>query len=523
MNSMRNMAVEKPILTISLCGERASRRFERGSKTMTSLTEALVGVIQKEETAKRLSTAIHTAFDVQEMTSIDIQSILQDSIASHIDEVYYDEKPVSWWLHEFASVVDMDQSQPFPHDKYRVTAKACRGYLFYSLQGHLNQDTSGQTEVYHKGESWELLGRPFFRAAPPSQTPEDVRGVADTFLFLAPDLVTCLAESPDKLSELLSWFTIVLEWTVHHRSPGKSLVLEIERTASEAQWSHVHGKCIMLPPSNKRILMASPNVRKAMCDLSEVWLNPTAKSVLLSAWTGSGKEVLADLLINAMGIGGARRFDLSAAALKSAKEVQEEIKNRLEEESNLKEDGNKKERTVIFLDEIHHDVAQEVRSGLLRLMETDIIGWDKHNKAVRLRSPLYILAGSLPPERLRTLPPRDLWTRIEYTIELTHPLRIRGKDNKETPQTRKEADVCVRDYFSFFWFDQVKEWKKPPNQTASVRTALSLLEDNEFVKKLSRKFAKELQAPFKPLVSIRTIRSMVKRLFGKATDEIRRA
>ena len=262
---------------------------------------------------------------------------------------------------------------------------------------------------------------------------------------------------------MLSWFTIVLEWNVQDQKPHKSLTLKIERVRGEEEWSDVYSKCITLPPTNKRILVASRNVRKAICELSEAWHNPTARSVLLSAWTGSGKEILATLLVNAMGVGSAQQIELSAAAIESAQKLQEEIRNRLGQGTHLKEQG-KKERTIIFLDEIHHDVAhaQDVRSGLLRLMETGIVGWDEHNEAIRLKSPLYILAGSLPPDRIRTLPPRDLWTRIEYTVELRHPLLIRGDDNKETPKTRKEAKDCLMDYFELFWCDQIREWERMP-------------------------------------------------------------
>jgi hypothetical protein len=518
---MGNVSDIKPTLVISFQKKGVKRKFEDKSTEM--LRSTLTKIQSDEEAIKKLSKVLRTAFEVEGMPSRVIQRILTEGIFDHFNDIYYTEQPVPWWLREFASLVDAAQSRSLPYEKYRVTTKACRGYLFYALEGYLHKCASVQSQKDLDGKRWELLGRPFFRKAPPSGTPEDIRGLADTLLFLAPDIIGCISKkSQDDLHKLLSWFTIVLEWNVQDQKPHKSLTLQIERVRGEEEWSDVYSKCITLPPKNKRILVASRNVRKAICELSEAWHNPTAKSVLLSAWTGSGKEILATLLVDAMGVGSAQRIELSAAAIESAQKLQEEIRNRLGQGTPLKEQG-KKERIIIFLDEIHHDAAhaQDVRSGLLRLMETGIVGWDERNEPIKLGSPLYILAGSLPPDRIRTLPPRDLWTRIEYTVELRHPLLIRGGDNKETSKTRKEAKDCLRDYFELFWCDQIKEWARTPGQIASVEAALSLLENKSLIKELSGKFAKELESPFKPLVSIRTIRSMVKRLLGKVVDEHR--
>ena len=296
---------------------------------------------------------------------------------------------------------------------------------------------------------------------------------------------------------------------------------------------------VELPPSHfekvkerkkpKKILLSSKCVRQAFEKVSEIWNDPTVKSVLLIAPPGSGKEILADAIYRGKLRNG--NFESISLASESIDNIAHSLYGSVSPEE-VQKDSRKASRLgfigkttngVIFLDEVDK-ATDEVRSSLLRLLEQDSYVIPKTNIKVELNAktknltpPLYIFAGSLPTGKMFTLKPYDFWTRISHVIQMQHPL---DSDDFET----KKA-VC-KDYFSFFWLEHIPELFKASKMIPdkkfvdkSINTihnyyseAFGLLVSSRAVETLSEIFTQELGMDSGPLPSIRNIRSIAKRV-----------
>ena len=111
---------------------------------------------------------------------------------------------------------------------------------------------------------------------------------------------------------------------------------------------------------------------------------------------------------------------------------------------------------------------------------------------------LILLAASIPPSKLSTLKPPDLWTRVEHRVVLRHPLWL---------EEEAQRQAVLRQYFCRFCRDELdklekKGWAGEPLFSDSRR--------EETLSHLPNSFAKILDSPLIPLVSIRTLRTMVK-------------
>jgi hypothetical protein len=393
---------------------------------------------------------------------------------------FFEEQPVPWYLAHFLNTLRTIDS-PDRYSDYSIIVKACRDHNFYVL------------EAFDRLEKkLKLLNPPFFESAPPPTDPEKevekIRGLADTILFLAPDLLA--RPNEHMVGELIRWYQIKLEFTNLPSPESDLLALGISPKVE-------YGKFISLPPDSQKVLMSSYNVREAVANLSETWKNPAARSVLIAAWTGSGKDVLVNLLIDAMRISKEDRIDVSASALSGF--------NALKTIVATKFTGH---RTALFLDEIHHPSARDIRAGLLRLMESGNLESNR-GKALDCKAMMYIFAASLPVEKLRTLYPPDLWNRIQYTITLHHPLLI---------QDDLERQEIVKDYFSLFWEREADEWKTTGERLTGIHFVLS---DTPLLSQFRDMFAEDLGSPLVPLISLRTLRTIVQRLFSRTADFIR--
>lgn len=394
--------------------------------------------------------------------------------------------------------------------RYVLRVKACRSHYFYILS---HDEASGQTE---------LLRPPFFESsAPPGADEgavEKLRGVGDTVLFLAPALTQIRAKLHDsdaesKLVHLLSWFDIKLTCTVLETPPG-SLTLRVEPDLGATAPDVRLGKL--------RILMASPNFRNAVAALSEVWLNPHARTVLLCAWTGSGKEVLVDLLAEALRI--RRRINTSAAALGKF----EALSNRLEKASEtlLLRDSTgtgspSSDKTLLFIDEVHHEAAADLRPGLLRLLSADRLE-TASGREFLCEAILYVLAASESPDSLRTrVAPKDLWTRMEHTVKYKHPFYL---DSEE------ERQEVLRQYFRFFWELREEKFKAAAKEVDPDALSIVLTEPGSgaldcksVAQALENSLVATLRPELLPLLSVRILNILVTRLFNRAVIHLRRA
>ncbi len=463
-------------LTVTFHADGVTRKFNSSYKD-TQFGLAIQKIAeQNNKFAKYLANDFGNIHNIE---SSRLKNILIEDVFNKLDERFREQR-VPWYLSEFYNTLKATYESGY-YSRYSIIVKACREHYFYVLEG---EKKNGELQLIHN---------PFFQKATPPTCPEEeiekVRGLADTIFFLAPQLLQCAEEK--SFIDLISWFEIKLRCTVL-QNEADSITLMIDPEIGSCKY-------ISLPPENKPILLASPNFRNAIVNLSEVWLNPTAKSVLLSAWIGSGKEVLVDLLTAAMRIDKKERINISAPAIGTFQNLKETIIKHF----------IPKQRTILFLDEIHHDAAKDLRSGLLRLIETDELEKDTE-ELLDCKPILYVFASSCPLEKIRTLPPPDLWTRIEYTVKLRHPLLI---------ENIAEREEILKEYFLLFWAIQMCEWEKSV-KSDTIHTIRTFL-DKRLVEQLSKEFVKELGSPLIPLIIIRVLRSIVKRLFNRTVNYLR--
>lgn len=240
------------------------------------------------------------------------------------------------------------------------------------------------------------------------------------------------------------------------------------------------------------LLLSSDRVCEAVAALSEVWNDPTAKSILIHAPPGSGKEILAKTIYDFRAFGGPYvPFALSPDPTlaesnqrmlyfrdmndaEAAGEVVGMIRGELDEESKIEQsisDGLvfKARKGVLFLDEIDKEEEGKTRAGLLRLLENDEFAVFDTTLTVKIpksQLPTYVFAASIKTLRdVLKLHPPDFWTRISHFIEMQHPLS--GASEEEQKQ-------IFADYFHMFWNQHIPKFFRKggllPYPDISVKT-----------------------------------------------------
>lgn len=493
-------------LTLRVGADRALRRFT--SYADTSSFRVLQDIKKDSDFPGQLAAAFRGIYG-ETVEQRQLERIIKD-ILSRIDKMLRDENPIPWHLRELMHAL----SQVRGYSKYRITYKACKDHLFFALFGAKKAD---QKKIGKEHETWELIPRPFFLVAPPPKNlreREKVRGLADTIFFLAPQLREH-KDNSKALLNVLSWFKIDLECTtVSFKPDTQTFELQIEPGVDAPSSPTVKQKCISLAPS-KLILLSSPNVVNAVENLSEIWRNPTAKIALISAATGSGKEVLKDLLADAIRIEKNRRMEFALPAIESTRDLEYKIAEKL---------GKKpSQQLLVFLDEVHHPGLAKARYGLLRLIEADTLSTEEG--VIQSKNILFVLAASKRFDELRGLDPPDLWTRIEYPVDLKHPLLVSHEKADGRMKSReailREREEILKDYFTFFWYRQVEAWRESTPLPHVHRLLQDLERDDQLIKALSDGIVKELRVRFSSLISIRTIRSITKILLGEAEHSVR--
>ncbi len=228
----------------------------------------------------------------------------------------------------------------------------------------------------------------------------------------------------------------------------------------------------MVNPSSKhedvQLLLSSNNVCRAIHKLSEVWNDPTAKSIFILAPPGSGKEILASSIYDFRKFDGEyvsyalspdsnlaetnqkmlffRDMSDAEAGAEVVAMINQELKDDAKLIKNIR-DGLifKARKGVLFLDEIDKDKEGKTRSGLLRLLENDEFAVYDTTLVIKMPNsitPVYVFAGSKTLSGLLELEPSDFWTRIGHFVEMKHPLACATKD--------EQFSIC-QDYFLMFW------------------------------------------------------------------------
>lgn len=378
-----------------------------------------------------------------------------------------------------------------------LAVKACRESLWVEL--------FAETE---KPVEYQPLLAPFFHKIPTDASPESERGLADTLFFLAPRLVEIfkspIADVERSLRRLLEWFNLTLRFKPHgdafRVSEGKDAAVDLPLTKP--------GRKVVFRPKGDKpraILVASHNIRKAIRELAQAWHNPAVRSVLVSASTGSGKEELKRLLVYALRA-EERLVEFSAPQLADDSDLPATIIERLFEEDliNPKKGKIRIPGTVAFFDEIHHDDVLHVRSTLLRIVEEEKVRLK--SKVYDLSGITYLFAASKPLTELRSIPPVDFWNRIEYPVEMKHPLDVELDEREE----------MLQDYFDVFWHKAASAERA--GEDAHAKEIRDFLKRDDTVEKLAKKFGGTIR--MMPLISVRSIRSIVTRLFHQAFYDV---
>lgn len=265
----------------------------------------------------------------------------------------------------------------------------------------------------------------------------------------------------------------------------------------------------------QRVLLSSRAVRSAMENISEVWNDPTANSVLLVAPPGSGKEVLVEVLFRGKKLEG-EFLSLSLAQM-SFEETSRVLFGSADDQPGFVE---RSAGGLLFIDEV--DKANEAsRSMLLRVLENDRFIVPGTSREVRVgaagKKPLYVFAGSMPKSDMFSCGPIDFWTRISHVIEMGHFLYADSLVGRRT---------VAEDYFALFWLQHVPKFfeksdllpDKAYNDLAIITIhahfggALRVLVDEEVVRSIVRVFSVHFCGSDGKLASVRNIRSVVARM-----------
>jgi len=293
------------------------------------------------------------------------------------------------------------------------------------------------------------------------------------------------------------------------------------------------------------VVIESPHIVKALKQLSRVWQDKFAKSVLISAPPGSGKENFA----NSIPYGNGRRADtFRTVSLASGDKtgIETQLYGRRRDDGSIEEGLiSQAAESALFLDEVHQpEDNPEIRASLLRPIEADEYYPVGSNKAEPVRNVLFILATSRSLQRrgtsktIRDIKPVDFWTRMTHVIEIDHFLQIADTPEEDFPPSwRSDA---LRALFKFFWWQRFEQFYGQQPALADVglwrnasmisytgaeilfhRQAIVLL-DEDMLKDRADQFADSVISiqgiSHLPQLSIRGLRSIVTRVFSIAAS-----
>ena len=289
-------------------------------------------------------------------------------------------------------------------------------------------------------------------------------------------------------------------------------------------------------PKPEDFLFSSDNYCRAFEQLSDVLNDPSARSVLVIAPPGSGKESLSSILHKCRRHRG--RYVITSLAGLDEKAVAfqlfhlntQTIKHRVEETSEgarLKvdfqpelEDGAffKAIGGTLAIDELDK-ASDAARSMLLRFLESGEVTIPDTSIVLTIPEqlrPLNVFAGSKARKEFLQLGPIDFWSRITHIVEMQHPLAL-----GESADRLRTAE----DYVRMFWLQRVKAYF---NGEGLLKGSNDLYEPlrlqfgewwksfasrsvGEFI---AREIAEVLCGPGQPLPSVRTLRVTVGRCFN---------
>lgn len=203
------------------------------------------------------------------------------------------------------------------------------------------------------------------------------------------------------------------------------------------------------------VVLTSPNVVRSLEELSRVWHDRFARSILVTGPPGSGKENFARSIPYGSGR-DANRIRVLSLATANSQSLERQLFGQQQEDGSVKPGLiAQASNSALFLDEAHQ-APEGVLAGLLRPMEAEEYLPVNSNEVQKVEDVLFVLATSLPwkgddPKRtIRGVGPPDLWTRMTDIIEIKHPLQLEDDIN-----TKK---ATLESFFKFFWWDRVTKY-----------------------------------------------------------------
>lgn len=218
------------------------------------------------------------------------------------------------------------------------------------------------------------------------------------------------------------------------------------------------------------IVTSSPNVAKTLAELSRIWQDRFAKSVLLSAPPGSGKERLAQSIGPGSGR-DAKRMQQIALATEDQGSLERQLFGVRREDGSVEEGLIAQAAgSVLFLDEAHYPPdGLGIRAKLLRPLEANEYFPVNSTLAQSVDKVLFVFASSLPLDAdgpcLARLEPQDFWTRMTHVLNIKHPLDFKDAPKKDTPRKgapkkdepkNEKLKQTLRDFLAFFWWDSAE-------------------------------------------------------------------
>ncbi len=478
------------------CEGRATtfRRFTLPSLEDSTYYVAACSLLEDDGFPTRFASALEAVHHPQDASTV--RDIVAES-AQNLKNSLVSDQPMPWYLAEFLRRIHRMTADASDRDRHFViTVNACREYYWYTLECE-ERDADQSAEAPPSGATQSmrrlLCHTPFFENAAPRGGAPRMRGIADTLLFLAPTLSGLQGASYE---DVVGWFDIELSCVVTAWG---------EQSFDIAVSPSVSAISKRIRAGDTEVLMSSPNVREAVASLRDSWLAPTPQSLLVCAWTGSGKEVLVSLVRSArMATRECRCLEISAASMDGTPALFRRLLA-AKEDVGLEDDSVE---TFIFLDEIHHSSAEGLRAGLLRLLENG--EFDTADEKCRASNVTYVFAGSLSLDKMRARPPADFWTRIQNTVVLRHPLLI---------DDRQIREQVLEDYFLLFWRKALCKWQAA-NDVATEHI-VEFLATESTCEALSEVFSQHLSSPLIRLLSVRELRTIVERVLGLSVHKLR--
>ena len=175
------------------------------------------------------------------------------------------------------------------------------------------------------------------------------------------------------------------------------------------------------------IVVASPQVERALHALSQAWANPSARSVLLLAPPGSGKEEYVKFLKAGLSP------DVSPHSMLMPGLSSEAVNQRLEAVAGR--------NAFLHVDEVDK-ASLDDRTRFLRILENKTL-----HKEDDLADVFFVFTGAATwADLVSREKPVDFWTRMDLVVETAHPLLVGDVDQ----------GFAIRQYVRLFlqrWFE----------------------------------------------------------------------